>query len=124
MARMVDEMPHRAANVGRVSDPKDKKKSDKSRQARSVSEQHDDNRAEISAHGWLDAGTYEDEESASRFARKDRPDWLRLLADIEAGLYDVVVFWESSKGSRKLGEGIDFLDLGRQHKVLIHVTTH
>ena len=117
-------MPLRAANVGRVSDPKDKKKSDKSRQARSVSEQHDDNRAEITVHGWLDAGTYEDEESASRFARKDRPDWLRLLADVEAGLYDVIVFWESSRGSRKLGEWIDFLDLCREHQVLIHVTTH
>jgi site-specific DNA recombinase len=120
----VDEMPLRAANVGRVSDPKDKKKSDKSRQARSVSEQHEDNRAEITAHGWLEAGSYEDEESASRFARKDRPDWLRLLADIEADLYDVVVFWESSRGSRKLGEWIDFLDLCREHEVQIHVTTH
>jgi site-specific DNA recombinase len=120
----VDEMPLRAANVGRVSDPKDKKKSDKSRQARSVSEQHDDNRAEITAHGWLEAGSYEDEESASRFARKDRPDWLRLLADIEADLFDVVVFWESSRGSRKLGEWIDFLDLCREHKTLIHITTH
>ena len=40
--------------------------------------------------------------SASRFATKDRPEYKRLLADVEAGKLDVVVLWESSRGGREL----------------------
>ncbi len=97
---------------------------DKSGRVRSVSEQHDDNRTEIEANGWLEVADYEDEGSASRFARKERADWTRLPADIAADMLDVVVMWESSRGSRKLGEWVDFLDLCRERKVLIHVFTH
>ena len=110
-------MPLRAGNLGRVS-------KDKSGRIRSVTEQHDDNRSEITANGWLEAATYEDAVSASRFATKDRPDWSRLVADVSAGLIDVVVMWESSRGSRKLAEWVDFLDLCREHHVLIHVFIH
>lgn len=110
-------MTLRAANVGRVS-------KDKSDEARSVAEQHDENQAAIDANGWVTAGVYEDVMSASRFAKGTREDWPRLLADIEAGKLDVIVLWESSRGSRKLGEWITFLDLCREKGALIHVTTH
>jgi site-specific DNA recombinase len=110
-------MPLRAGNLGRVS-------KDKSGRVRSVSEQHDENRTAISANGWLEAASYEDAVSASRFATKERPDWERLVSAVADGLLDVVVMWESSRGRRKLGVWVDFLDLCRERKVLIHVFTH
>ena len=117
MERMVDEMPLRAGNLGRVS-------RDKSGRIRSVSEQHEAGRAEISANGWLWVTDYEDEGSASRFARKARKDWPRLLEDVEAERLDVVVMWDTSRGSREPEDWFGFLRRCRDHHVLIHVTTH
>jgi len=116
-------MPLRAGNVGRVSH-KDRKKKDPRDRARSVAEQHADNDAAIRANRHLEASRYEDEESASRFARKERVDWPRLVDDVERGNLDIVYLWEASRGSRKLSEWTDFLDLCREQGVLIHVTTH
>jgi site-specific DNA recombinase len=116
-------MPLRAGNLGRVSH-KDRKKKDPSDRARSIAEQHEDNAAAIRANGHLEVSRYQDEESASRFARKERVDWPRLVYDVEHGNLDIVYLWEASRGSRKLSEWTDFLDLCREHKVLIHVTTH
>ena len=108
----------RAGVHGRVSD-------DKSGTGRSVTEQQDDNRAACAANGWKVAEEYEDLSlSASRFARKPREDWLRLQDDIKTGRLDVVVLWESSRGSRKAGEWMAFLDACRDHSVKVHITTH
>jgi site-specific DNA recombinase len=107
----------RAGNVGRVS-------KDKSGEARSVEEQHEENNRAAEGCGWVIAGDYEDVMSASRFARGARKDWPRLVADVEAGALDVVILWEPSRGSRKLGEWVGFLDLCRARGVLIHVTSH
>ena len=107
----------RAGNVGRVS-------KDKSGEARSVEEQHDDNLRAAKVNDWTVTGTYEDVMSASRFARGTREDWPRLVADVDAGKLDVVILWEPSRGTRKLGEWITFLDLCRDRGVLIHVTSH
>jgi site-specific DNA recombinase len=107
----------RAGNVGRVSKSKDGR-------SRSVPEQHDENQAEAAGHGWTVTATYEDVMSASRFAARERKDWPRLVADVENGAVDVVLLWEPSRGSRKLGEWINFLDLCRERRVLIHVTSH
>jgi DNA invertase Pin-like site-specific DNA recombinase len=109
-------MPLRAGNLGRVS-------KDKSGTVRSVSEQHEANRAEIDANGHLEVSRYEDEGSASRFATKERPDWIRLLADIEADRLDIVYMWDSARGSRELEDWAGFLRRCREHHVLIYVTT-
>jgi DNA invertase Pin-like site-specific DNA recombinase len=123
MEVMVDQMPLRAANLGRVS-KKDRKKKNERDRARSVAEQHAANEAAIKANGHLEVARYQDEESASRFATKAREDWLRLVSDIEAGNIDILYLWETTRGSRKAGEFIDFLDLCRDQKVLIHITNH
>jgi DNA invertase Pin-like site-specific DNA recombinase len=120
MDRTVDQMPLRAGNLARVS----KIKRDGDNRVRSTSEQREENRAEIDANGWLAAADYEDTESASRFARREREDWLRLLEDIENDRLDVVVLWEPSRGSRELEDWIAFLRRCREHDVLIHVTIH
>lgn len=70
--------------------------------------------------------------SASRYARKKRDDFDKLVADLQTGPTgrdsafgaDVLMLWESSRGSRKVGEWVDFIDLLEAKQVLIWVTTH
>jgi site-specific DNA recombinase len=123
MEAMVDQMPLRAANLGRVS-KKDRRKKNERDRARSVAEQHDANSEAIKANGHLEVTRYQDEESASRFARKERDDWQRLWADVEAGNLDIIYIWETTRGSRDLEVWVAFINLCREKMVLIHVTNH
>lgn len=91
----------------------------------SVESQEIRNRAACDEQGWRVGEVYEDNDrSASRFARKPRPGWDRLLADIDARRGDLLVMWESSRGDRKAGEWMYFLDLCRDRGLLIHITSH
>lgn len=95
------------------------------RRGRSVSEQQEAGRADFEIHRWHVAEVYEDDgRSASRFATKERDDWPRVLADIEAGRLDVLWLWEPSRGDRKLAEWAAFLDLCRERGVLLHIGSH
>ena len=108
----------RAGLYPRVSD-------DQGKTSRSVPQQVDDLRAVCEREDWRVAGEYpEPDRSASRFAKKDRPQWARLMSDLMAGRLDVVVMWESSRGDRKLTGWSQFLDECRERGVLIHVTSH
>jgi DNA invertase Pin-like site-specific DNA recombinase len=107
----------RAGNVGRVS-------KDKSGEARSVAEQQEANRAAAAVLGAVITAEYEDVQSASRFAAKAREDWPRLLADVAAARLDLVLLWETSRGSRVLSEWVAFVDLCRDSGVLVHITSH
>ena len=95
--------------------------------AQSVDGQLRDSRAECAANAWdvPPGGEYIDnDKSASRFASKERPEWARLLADLERDGFDVIVMWEPSRGSRDLARWADFLDLCRRRGTLIHVVSH
>lgn len=59
--------------------------------------------------------------SASRFATRDRPDYGQLLAHIRGRNCEMVALWETSRGSRRMGEWVEFLDLCRAEGVLIRV---
>jgi site-specific DNA recombinase len=108
----------RAGLYPRVSDDQDKT-------SRSVPQQVDDLRAVCGREGWRVADEYpEPDRSASRFAKRDRPQWARLMADLRAGRFDVVVLWEPSRGDRRLTGWSEFLDECRTRNVLIHVTSH
>ncbi|HZN74782.1 MAG TPA: recombinase family protein, partial [Micromonosporaceae bacterium] len=106
--------PLRAGVYGRES--KDKTKS--------VDDQLAAGLAAVSAEGWQLASSYDDGSSASRFATKARKDWRQLLADIQAGQLDVVVLWESSRGSREPVDWFRWLGECRTAGVLIHVISH
>jgi site-specific DNA recombinase len=107
----------RAAVYARVSLDK--------RDGRSVAEQETDGRRACEAEGWSIADTYRDNgRSASRFATKDRPEWRRLLADLDGGRFDVLVLWEPSRGSRDLEDWAGLLRRCQRQRVLIHVTSH
>ncbi|WP_030525764.1 recombinase family protein, partial [Nocardia rhamnosiphila] len=70
--------------------------------------------------------------SGSRYARRRRDDFDRLVADLNSGpsgidsafAAHVLMLWESSRGSRQVGEWVDFIELCEQKQVRIWVTTH
>jgi len=93
--------------------------------ARSVDQQNTAGVLATERYGWFVAGSYsEPDRSASRFARKDRPEWARLMADIRARKLDVVVLWEPSRGDRTLTSWAAFLDACRDTGTKIYITDH
>jgi site-specific DNA recombinase len=101
---------------------------DRSGRERSQDEQHTENARACAERGiglgpaYREAGSA----SASRYARKTRDDFQRLLTDLETGRFgaDVLVLWESSRGSRKVGEWVTLIELCETEHVSIMVTTH
>lgn len=92
---------------------------------KSVSDQLTEAREAIEEQGWTLGRVFSDDNrSASRFARKVREDFAELLAHIESGGCELLILWESSRGSRKLAEWAGFLDLIRERGVLIYVVSH
>jgi site-specific DNA recombinase len=68
---------------------------------RSVDEQDTENRAVCDREGWSVVGVFTDNDrSASRYARKGRPDWQRLTEALASGNGDVLVTWEISRATR------------------------
>jgi DNA invertase Pin-like site-specific DNA recombinase len=90
----------------------------------SVSEQEELGVARCEAEGWERRLYLDNDRSASRYAKKARDDWPRLLADLRAGQLAVVWLWESSRGDRKLYEWAGFLEDCRDRGVRIYVETH
>jgi site-specific DNA recombinase len=92
---------------------------------RSVEAQEDDWRDDCGDQDLEPGRVFTDpDRSASRHARKGRPDFDALIEHIKAGHCEVLSLWEASRGSRKVGEWADFLDLCRNKKVLIRVISH
>lgn len=59
--------------------------------------------------------------SASRYARKTRPDYTALLKHISSGHCRMLSLWETSRGSREMGPWVALLDLCREKGTLIRV---
>jgi site-specific DNA recombinase len=100
---------------------------DDEREGRSVGEQERACREVAEREGWhLDdtAVFVDNDRSASRFATRDRPGFADLLGHLATGRGDVLVLWESSRGSRRLAEWAGLLDLCRERGVQVHVVTH
>jgi DNA invertase Pin-like site-specific DNA recombinase len=111
-------MQLRAGLYMRVSDDQDAR-------SRSVAQQASEVRADAEREHWRVVAEYEEpDRSASRFAKRDRPEWARLMDGLRAGRFDVVAMWEPSRGDRKLTGWSQFLDECRARNVLIHVTSH
>ncbi len=67
---------------------------DKRGDQRSVEDQDTENRDVAAGEGWAIGGVYcDNDKSASRFARGEREDWDRLLEDVAACRFHVVVMW-------------------------------
>src|SRR5262245_46550325 len=89
--------------------------------SKSIREQVTAGRAVVAEMVWFLAGIYEDGSSASRYARKSREAWARVLEDLAAGRLDILVLWESSRGDRTLTSWSQLLDLCRDRGVSIYV---
>ncbi|MGS2646426.1 recombinase family protein [Streptosporangium sp. G12] len=101
---------------------------DRSGRLKSTTQQHDENMAAADHHGITLGKPYAEHEavSASRFSTKERDEFKILMDDLETGRFgaDVLVLWESSRGSRRVGEWVTMLDLLEDRGKLVHVTTH
>lgn len=100
---------------------------DRSGHARSLDEQHDDNAGAATRCGWTLGPSYRDRSiSASRYSRKAREGYDQLVSDLESGDFDadILILWESSRGSRRVGEWVLLCDLLAEQSVKVHVTTH
>jgi site-specific DNA recombinase len=104
----------RAAVYGRQS----------SNKAKSIGEQLDLGHRVVIAEGWKHAGDYQDGRSASRFATKPRGQWKEVVLAVQAGRFDILVLWESSRGDRTPEDWFAFLSSCRQTGTRIHVITH
>ncbi|MFP3987090.1 recombinase family protein [Streptomyces sp. E11-3] len=88
----------------------------------SLERQGADNRSTAAEYGWTLGQPYSDNGlSASRYARKTRDDFERLVADLLNGDFgaDVLMLWESSRGSRQVGEWVSFIELCEEKQVLL-----
>jgi site-specific DNA recombinase len=75
-----------------------------------VGRQREDCLKIAAAKGWQVVDTYIDNNSsASRYSRKARTEYLRLLDDIEAGKLDAVVIWMEDRLQRQVLELAEFL---------------
>lgn len=100
---------------------------DRSGRARSITEQSGDNQRTADSNGWTLGAPYSDNSrSASRYARKSREGYDQLIDDLEQDRFgaDVLIIWESSRGSRKVSEWVTLIELCELRNVSIHVTTH
>jgi site-specific DNA recombinase len=93
--------------------------------ARSNDEQQVDNERDAQAEGFSMVRTYRDpERSASRFATRAREEYEHVIRDMGRGEFDVLYLWESSRGSRQVGEWVALIELAAAKHVLFRITSH
>ncbi len=101
---------------------------DKTGEMESPAQQHHDNAGAAADHGWTLGEPYAEDEgvSASRFSTKVRDEFGKLLTDLESGEFaaDILIIWESSRGSRRVGEWATLVDRLEDAGVQVYVTSH
>lgn len=100
---------------------------DKSGREKSPNQQHDDHVRDSERHGFrLHPEPLREIGSASRYAKKTRDAFPTLLADLAAGRFDAdgLALWEGSRGSRKVSEWAQLLDLLAEHRKVVWIHTH
>jgi DNA invertase Pin-like site-specific DNA recombinase len=92
---------------------------------RSVESQEDEWREDCGDQGLEPGRIFADpDKSASRYTKKRRPDYEALVEHVSAGACRLLWMWEASRGDRRAGRWLDFLDLCREHGTLIRVKEH
>jgi DNA invertase Pin-like site-specific DNA recombinase len=103
--------PIRAACYCRISsDPKDKREG--------VDRQREDTAALCELKGWQVAGFYIDNDRSASNG-KGRPEWERLLADVEAGKIDAVAAWDQDRINRMMDDFQRYKKLFVKHGILL-----
>lgn len=110
--------PLRAAIYTRVS--KDMRDT-----GRSVAEQENEGRAWADQENWQLVGKQvwsDNDRGASKYAKKDRPDWQDLVELITAGQVDILVVWEPSRATRDRMVWAALAAICEEHDVKIAAT--
>lgn len=93
----------------------------------SPNEQHADHQRDAQHHGFtLHPESYRDIGSASRYAKKARDDFDRMIADLKNGGFgaDGLALWEGSRGSRRVSEWALLVDLLSETRKVVWIHTH
>lgn len=102
---------HRAAIYVRIS-------LDPSGQGLGVARQEKACRELAEARGWRVMEVYRDND-VSASGKKPRPQYQRMLADLEAGTVDAVVVWDLDRLTRRPVELEDFIDLAERKRIAL-----
>lgn len=91
---------------------------DRTGDAAGVNRQREDCEALAAEHGWEVAEIYTDNDRSATTG-KPRPEFARMLADIEAGRIGAVVAWHTDRMYRKLADLERIIPTFEQHKVIV-----
>lgn len=92
---------------------------------KSVGQQDDELTDGIEAEGHQVGRRFTDDaRSASRYARKDRPDYAALVAHVETGACQALGVWDINRGGRQESTYFPLLEACRQHGTRLWVHTH
>lgn len=101
---------------------------DPSGKLKSPADQHRDHQNDAEERGVLLGVPYAepDARSASKYGKKAREEYDRLIADLRSGTFgaDELWMWEISRGSRKMSEWVTLLELLESAGVRIWVSSH
>jgi DNA invertase Pin-like site-specific DNA recombinase len=100
---------------------------DRSGRERSPEEQHDLHLATCAERGWtLQEPTYREVGSASKFQRKARDDFDRLIGDLRDGRFTakVLMLYANNRGSRQTEEWLELINLCDKRGVVFWVHQH
>lgn len=87
-----------------------------------VERQREDCEAVIRSKGWELGGLYVDND-LSAYTGKDRPEYLRLLADLRSGVVDAVVAWHPDRLHRSPRELEPFIDVVEARGAAVETVT-
>lgn len=108
--------------VSKLSRKQKAERADWGDQAKSVGDQEAVGLAWIAKRGCTLAAQYRDaDRSASRFARKEREEYNRLLGDIKADKLDILWVWELSRAARRLTVLAQLIEDCQEHGVLLAI---
>lgn len=98
---------------------------DKTGEGLGVARQVEDCMRLVSDHGWSVFDTYVDNDVSAFTGGKERPEFARMLADIEAGRVGAVVVYHQDRLTRRPGEFERFVETCQRHGVdqLVTVTS-
>jgi DNA invertase Pin-like site-specific DNA recombinase len=95
-------------------------KNPRKRRGQSVEDQRAENELTCAERGWTIVGSFQDpDNSASRHARKPRPDFEAMVAGIRRGEADVIVYWEASRAYRRLDVFVELRNLCEETGALL-----
>ena len=84
-----------------------------------IERQREDCEALAMERGWEVVGTYADNDISAYSGKTRRPEYRRLLTDVQAGRIDVIVAWHTDRLHRSPRELEEFIDVCDAHKIRV-----